>query len=134
MAKWHPASISSKPFTAKTPIYVGNKKIDASQIRNYINNEVYYVTIEQMGQEVVQKMIIKQSNERNLHERLNSVDTSAQKIRLSSTGNIAYHNGTIIIRNGRLVDASALSQSGDAYVITNGGYNPSICKCHSRDK
>ena len=112
--------ISSKPFTAKTPIYVGNKKIDASQLRNYINNEVYYVTIEQMGQEVVQKMIIKQSNERSLHERLNSVDTSSQKIRLSSAGNIAYHNGTIIIRNGRLVDASALSQSGDAYVITSG--------------
>ncbi|MFJ8064248.1 hypothetical protein ACIQYS_06430 [Psychrobacillus sp. NPDC096426] len=113
-------SISSKSFTAKTPIYVGNKKIDESQIRKYINNEVYYVTIEQMGQEVVQKIIIKQSNERNLHERLNSVDTSTQKIRLSSTGNIPYHNGTIIIRNGRLVDASALSQSGDAYVITNG--------------
>ncbi|SER66908.1 hypothetical protein [Psychrobacillus sp. OK032] len=113
-------SISSKPFTAKTPIYVGNKKIDESQIRKYINNEVYYVTIEQMGQEVVQKMIIKHTNERNLHEGLNSVDTSNQKIRLSSTGNIAYHNGTIIIRNGRLVDASALSQSGNAYVITNG--------------
>ncbi|TQR18293.1 hypothetical protein [Psychrobacillus soli] len=113
-------TISSKPFTAKTPIYVANKKIDPSQIRNYINNEVYYVTIEQLGQEVIQKMIIKQSNERNLRESLYSVDTSAQKIRLSSAGNIAYHNGTIIIRNGRLVDASALSQSGDAYVITNG--------------
>ncbi|MFJ5769071.1 hypothetical protein [Psychrobacillus sp. NPDC093180] len=113
-------SISSKAFTAKTPIYVGNKKVDSSQLRNYMNNEIYYVTIEQMGQEVVQKMIIKQSNERDLHESLNSVDTSAQKIRLSSTGNMAYHNGTIIIRNGRLVDATALSQSGDAYVITNG--------------
>lgn len=122
---WQPLSsnngnLSSKPFTAKTPIYVGNKKIDSSQLRNYINNEVYYVTIKQFDQEVVQKMIIKNSNERNLHESLTSVDTSTKKIRLSSTGNIPYHNGTIIIRNGRLVDASALSQSGDAYVITNG--------------
>lgn len=118
---WQPnGKLSSKPFTAKTPIYVGNKKIDSSQLRNYINNEVYYVTIKQSGQEVVQKMIIKQTNERNLHESLTSVDTSTQKIRLSRTGNIPYHNGTIIIRNGRLVDASALSQSGDAYVITNG--------------
>ncbi|WP_144509646.1 hypothetical protein [Bacillus sp. FJAT-22090] len=113
-------TISSKPFTDKTPIYVGNKKIDSSQLRNYINNELYYVTIRQFGQEVVQKMIIKQTNERSLHENLYSVDTSAKKIRLSSSGNIPYHNGTIIIRNGRLVDASALSQSGDAYVITNG--------------
>ncbi|WP_391207910.1 hypothetical protein [Psychrobacillus sp. L4] len=113
--------ITSKPFTAKTPIYVGNKTIDPSQLRSYVNNEVYYVTINQLGKEVIQKIIIKQSNERTIQEKLNSVDTSAQKIRLSSTGSISYHKGTIIIRNGRLVDPSALSQSGDAYVITNGG-------------
>ncbi|TQR21314.1 hypothetical protein [Psychrobacillus vulpis] len=112
--------MTSKQFTAKTPIYVGNKKIDPSQLHYYTNNEVYYVTIKQLGQEVIQKMIIKQSNERTLHERLNSVDTSSQNIRLSNTGNIPYNKGTIIIRNGRLVDASALSHSGNAYVITNG--------------
>ncbi|MFF2753574.1 hypothetical protein ACFVR1_07405 [Psychrobacillus sp. NPDC058041] len=113
--------ITSKPFTAKTPIYVGNKIIDPSQLRSYVNNEVYYVTIKQLGIEVIQKIIIKQSNERTIHDKLNSVDTSAQKIRLSSNGSISYHKGTIIIRNGRLVDPSALAQSGDAYVITNGG-------------
>lgn len=116
-----PTSLTSRPFTAKTPIYVGNKKIDPSQLRYYVNNEVYYVTISQLGQEVIQKIIIKQLNERTIHESLNAVDTTAQKIRLSNAGNISYHNGTIIIRNGRLVDASALSQRGDAYVITSGG-------------
>ncbi|MFB5085973.1 hypothetical protein PGC35_01940 [Psychrobacillus sp. PGGUH221] len=117
----NPKAISSRSFTAKTPIFVGNKKIDPSQLRYYVNNEVYYVTISQFGKEVVQKIIIKQSNERTIHENLYSVDTASQKIRLSSTGNISYHNGTIIIRNGRLVDASALTQGGNAYVITNGG-------------
>ena len=112
---------TSKPFTAKTPIYVGNKTIDPSQLRSYVNNEVYYVTIKQLDKEVIQKIIIKQSNERTIHDQLYSVDTSAQKIRLSSNGSISYHKGTIIIRNGRLVDPSALAQSGDAFVITNGG-------------
>ena len=122
---WQPISVTtgnltSKSFSSKTPIYVGNKKVDSSQLRNYINNEVYYVTIKQFGEDVVQKIIIKQAYERNLHESLISVDTTTQNIRLSNTGNIPYHNGTIIIRNGRLVDPSALSQSGNAYVITSG--------------
>lgn len=123
---WQPVntvskSITSKPFTAKTPIYVGNKTINPSQLRSYVNNEVYYVTINQLGKEVIQKIIIKQSNERTIHDKLTSVVTSAQKIRLSSNGSISYHKGTIIVRNGRLVDPVALAQSGDAYVITNGG-------------
>ncbi|WP_391120211.1 hypothetical protein [Psychrobacillus sp. L3] len=116
-----PNSLTSRPFTTKTPIYVGNKKIDPTQLRYYVNNEVYYVTINQLGKEVVQKIIIKQSNERTIHESLNAVDTTSQKIKLSNVGNISYHQGTIIIRNGRLVDASTLSQRGDAYVITSGG-------------
>lgn len=123
--KWNITSgraenLNTKSFTDKTPIYVGDKKIDSSQLRKYINNEVYYVTIIQSGKEVIQKIIIKVTNERNLHENLNSVDIASKKIRLSNSGNIPYHNGTIIIRNGRLVDASALAQNGDAFVITNG--------------
>ena len=112
-------NITTKSFTDKTPIYVGNKKIDPNQLHKYVNNEVYYVTINQTGKEIIQKIIIKQTNERTLHENISNVDTSNKRISLTNTKNIPYHNGTIIIRNGRLVDASALT-IGDAFVITNG--------------
>lgn len=112
-------NITSKSFTMKTPIYVANKKVDPNELHKYVNNEVYYVTINQSGNEIIQKIIIKKSNERIYHDNLSSIDTSNNKISLTNTKNIRYHNGTIIIRNGRLVDASALTV-GDANVITNG--------------
>lgn len=113
-------AINSKSFTDKTPIFLGTKKIDKSQLRNYRNNEIYYVTVKQSGKEVIQKMIIKKTNERTLHENLNAVDTKNKTIKLSASGNIPYHSGTIIIRNGRLVDPIALQPSGKAFVISNG--------------
>ena len=119
LSSYNKGNITSKFFTAKTPVYVGNKKVDPNQLHKYVNNEVYYVTTEKSGDEVIQKIIIKQTNERTLHENLVGVDTSNKKISLVNTKNVPYHDGTIIIRNGRLVDASSLT-FGDAYVITNG--------------
>lgn len=112
-------NITSKTFTVKTPIYLGNKKVDPIELHKYVNNEVYYVTINQSGEEIIQKIIIKKSNERTYHANLTTIDTSNKKINLANKQNITYHNGTIIIRNGRLVDASALT-TGDANIITNG--------------
>ncbi|MCZ8542267.1 hypothetical protein [Psychrobacillus psychrodurans] len=112
-------NITSKTFTVKTPIYLGNKKVDPIELHKYVNNEVYYVTINQSGEEIIQKIIIKKSNERTYHANLTTIDTSNKKINLANKQNITYHNGTIIIRNGRLVDASAL-KTGDANIITNG--------------
>ena len=65
-------------------------------------------------------MIIKKTNERTLHENLYGLDTKNKNIKLTNYGTIPYHSGTIIIRNGRLVDPTALQQSGKAFVIANG--------------
>ncbi|WP_298466993.1 hypothetical protein [uncultured Psychrobacillus sp.] len=113
-------AMNSKSFTDKTPIFLGTKKIDKSQLRNYRNNEIYYVTVKQSGKEIIQKMIIKKTNERTLHESLYGLDTKNKNIKLTNYGTIPYHSGTIIIRNGRLVDPTALQQSGKAFVIANG--------------
>ena len=113
-------AMNSKSFTDKTPIFLGTKKIDKSQLRNYRNNEIYYVTVKQSGKEIIQKIIIKKTNERTLHENLYGLDTKNKNIKLTNYGTIPYHSGTIIIRNGRLVDPTALQQSGKAFVIANG--------------
>ena len=120
--KWRTTNttIKSKNFTDKTPIFLGTKKIDKSQLRNYRNNEIYYVTVKHSGKEIIQKMIIKKTNERTLHENLYAIDTKNKNIKLTNYGTIPYHSGTIIIRNGRLVDPTALQQSGKAFVIANG--------------
>lgn len=111
---------TSKTFTNKTPIYVGNKQIKQDQLLHYTYDDVYYVTVKQFGKEVIQKMVIKRTNERTFYEPLTSINTTIKKIGLRNVGILPYHNGSILIRNGRLVDSYSLQSSGTAFVVTDG--------------
>lgn len=111
---------TAKTFTNKTPIYVGNKQIKQDQLRYYTYDDVYYVTVKQFGKEVIQKMVIKRDNERTYYEPMTSINTSIKKIGLRNVGLLPYHDGSILIRNGRLVDSYSLQSSGTAFVVTDG--------------
>ncbi len=112
-----------KTYTPKTTIYVGNKEIKQSQLRSYINDEVYYVTVSQFGKEVIQKIIIQKTSERTYYQPMTSINITTQKIGLKNVGILPYHTGSILIRNGRLVDANSLQTSGTAFVLTDGPAN-----------
>jgi len=115
-----PKSNSSYTYSAKTPIYVGNEQIRPDRLRYYANHDVYFVTVSQFGKQVIEKMVIKKTNERTFYEPMTYVNTSSKTIRLKNAGSISYHDGTILIRNGRLVDPYSLLSSGSAFIATEG--------------
>ncbi|MER2090336.1 MAG: hypothetical protein ABS920_11410 [Sporosarcina sp.] len=124
--KWQPVaptSTSSYTYSAKTPIYVGNEKIKSDRLRYYANHDVYFVTVSQFGKEVIERMVIKKTNERTFYEPMKFVNTAAKMIGLQNSGSFRYHDGTILIRNGRLVDSNSLQSSGTAFLVTDGGQN-----------
>lgn len=121
--KWqtiNPKSNSTYTYSNKKPIYVGNQPIKSDRLRYYANHEVYLVTISQFGQEIVEKMVIKIAKERTFTEPMKSINTKVKSIEFINAGKINYHDGSILIRNGRLVDASSLQVSGTAFVVTEG--------------
>ncbi|WP_050180669.1 hypothetical protein [Domibacillus robiginosus] len=121
--KWDdklPRQTTSYTYTAKTPIYVGNQPIAIDKARYYRNNEVYFVTVRQFDKEVIQKIVIKKGNERTFYEPMLSVSLAQKKLTLQKSGSVSYHPGTILIRNGRIVDASSLPFKGSAFVVTDG--------------
>lgn len=121
--KWQataPHSNSSYTYSSKTPIYVGNEKIKPDRLRYYANHEVYFVTVSQFGKPVIEKMVIKKTNERTFYEPMTFVNASSKQIGLKNVGAIRYHDNTILIRNGRLVDANSLQTKGTAFVVTDG--------------
>ena len=121
--KWDstiPNGITSHSYSTKTPIYVGDTPIEKNQLRDYTNNEIYYVTIKHFGKEIIEKMVIKRMNERTFYEPMTSINKTYQLLGLKRAGLIPYHDGTILIRNGRLVDANSLQYFGTASVITDG--------------
>lgn len=112
--------LSSASFQNTTPIYYGNKKILKNQLRQYIGSEVYYVTVKQFNKEIIKKIIVLAKNERTYFEKMTAVDTAYKFINLKSTGRMYFHNGTILIRNGRLVEPTALTAYGTAFVVSDG--------------
>lgn len=113
-------NLTTFSFTNNTTMYAGNKKINKNQLQYYRNNEVYYVTTKQFGREMVEKIVVLENNERTFYDQIMTVDTSNQFFRLKNFGLMYYHNGSILVRNGRLVEPSTLTAWGTAFVLTDG--------------
>lgn len=115
-------------FTNNTSIYVGNKKISKSQLKKYKNSELYFVTKTQFSKEVIDKIIVLAKNERTFYQPITSVNLGVNTLQLKNSLKLNYHNGSILIRNGRLVEPEGLIAldlaqkpiSTTAFVLTDG--------------
>ena len=112
--------LSTFNFTNETTIYAGSLPIKKEDLRYYLDKEVYFVTISQFSREIIQKIVILQDNERTYYDNFKSVNTTYNYLALSSSGNMYYHKGSILIRNGRLVEPNSLTSFGTAFLITDG--------------
>ena len=113
-------ALASFTFTNETSIYAGNVKIKKEELRNYVGKEFYFATITQFGKEIVKKIIILQDNERTFYDQFKSINTTYKLLTLNRSGNMYYHDGSILIRNGRLVEPTTLTSYGTAFLITDG--------------
>ncbi len=114
------SNLSTFTFTNNTPIYAGNKKITKNDLRNYRTSDVYFATVSEFGNEVIKKIIVLDNYERTYYEDMTAVNTTFNFINLKTTGRIYLHEGTILVRNGRLIEPTSLTQYGTAFVITDG--------------
>ncbi|SOC02656.1 hypothetical protein SAMN05880501_10383 [Ureibacillus xyleni] len=113
-------SLSTFEFAKNAPIYAGNKKITKNELKNYRTSDVYFVTVEKFGKEIVQKIMVLENYERTYYEPMTAVNTTSKFIRLKDAGKINFHEGTILVRHGRLVEPSTLVAYGTAFVVTDG--------------
>lgn len=115
-------------LTSKTTIYVGNKKISASTLKNYKDSDLYFVTKKQYSKEVVERIIVLAKNERTFYQPIENVSLNVNTISFKNVSKIQYHAGSILIRNGRLVEPEGLIAlnleqtpiSTTAFVLTDG--------------
>jgi hypothetical protein len=114
------SDLSSFTFTNETTIYAGNAKITKNELRNYTDKEFYFATIHQFGKEIIKKIVILQENERTYYDNFSAVNTNYNLLSLAKIGNVYYHDGSILIRNGRLVEPTTLTAFGAAFLVTDG--------------
>ncbi|MFF5994488.1 hypothetical protein AAGS61_06985 [Lysinibacillus sp. KU-BSD001] len=114
------SNLQSVTFTNHTTIYAGNKKITKNQLSYYHNSDIYYVTKKQYGRELIEKIVVLEDNERTFYDQITTVDTTNKFFRLKNFGLMYYHDGSILVRNGRLVEPTTLTAWGTAFVLTDG--------------
>ena len=118
------STVSSKLTTVNlstaASLYAGNTSIKKENLSQYIGKDVYFVTVTQFSREVIQRIVVLQDNERTFYDNLNAINTAYNYIQLNSAGNLYYHNGSILIRNGRLIEPTSLTSFGTAFVVTDG--------------
>lgn len=105
---------------SKVPIYQGSQKISYDRLKNYRGQDIYFVTRQLWGEERVEKIIIQSQYERLLSSQIQDINWYTEAMELKNNQNIGFHDGTIIVKHGRLVDKYALEKGMDALVVTDG--------------
>jgi hypothetical protein len=107
-------------YNSEVPVYIGGQLISYQNLKYYAGKTVYMATREFFGREQIEKMVLKSQYEANYSEQITNINWYTDAMELSNNKNIAFNEGTIIVKNGRLVDKSALNTQMDALILADG--------------
>ncbi|MDW0116854.1 hypothetical protein QTL97_07910 [Sporosarcina thermotolerans] len=100
-------------------IYYGGQLLDSSQFRYYSKFDAFFVTSMSFTNEIVQRVIINRSSGKDLQEEITFLNEGQQFIELKSSGKVNFHEGTIFIRNNRIVDPVSIMKGDKAFIATD---------------
>ncbi len=118
--KWKKIDIIRLPYNSDLPLYVGGQKINYKNIEHYRGKTVYMAIKDLHGRDGAEKMVIKNKNEMTFSDKIESVNHFTSEIELSNKRNIGFHDGTMIIKSGRLVDSHSITPNSSALVVADG--------------
>lgn len=119
---------SEKTFPLKrdVEIYKDGKKLKPSDLDKQKNVEAYIATVNDFGRETVAKITLKSVSEDSVYSGSIGTEWTTNTIRLSSGEKLAFDEGTIVIKDRRLLDTSDLTYNKEAFLVKNklpGGQN-----------
>lgn len=111
------------PYNSDLPLYVGGQKVNYENLKYYRGRRVYMAMKDYFGQEKVEKMVVKAQNETVFSDKIDSINWFSSQLELANKKNINFHDGTMVIKSGRLVDSNSLNPKSDGLFITDGRGN-----------
>lgn len=107
-------------YNRGVPVYYGGQIVPERNWPYYRGKTVYLISKNLLGRETIDQVIIKGQYESGYMDKIESVNWFADSIELASHRNLKLHEGTIVIKNGRLQDRYAVSPGDDAYIVADG--------------
>ncbi len=115
----HHNSYMSFPINRETPIYFGGGTVSPNNFKYYTGSNVYLVTRNFFGNERAERLLI-QSRYEGMHtDKITDLNWYTGAFELNNNRNFTFNDGTIIVKNGRIVDPYSLTVGSDAIVISD---------------
>lgn len=108
------------PYNSDLPIYVGGQKINYKNLKHYKGKTVYMAMKDDFGKEKIERMVVKAQYESSFSDKIKNINWFSSQLELDNNKNINFHEGTMVIKSGRLVDIHNLNSKSDGMVIADG--------------
>lgn len=107
------------PLSREALLYRGNEKLDINELRNYIGKSVYAVSKDNYGTEELMHISLKEGYEDTSYKAIDTIKWTEKQLTLSNGRLLNYADGTIVVKDGRLLDTRDLDSDVGAFIIQN---------------
>lgn len=108
------------PYNSNSPLYVGGYSIPHDNLKFYSGKTVYLAMKDFFGKEQVEKMVVQNQYETTYSDKIVDINWFTEDFELKNNKNISFNDGTIVIKNDRIVDIYSLNAQSDVFVVADG--------------
>lgn len=106
------------PYNEKTLIFSGSNQVRPKDFGKLYKDKTAYVVVEEnYGTETAVKVTIRSGGELMTYDTIDKLDTTQNSMELYNKENYNFNLGTIVIKDGRLIDPSRIKRFDSAYVV-----------------
>lgn len=115
------SSAKTISFSQDAPIYIGGVSISPNKLKHYVGNTAYMVVKDFFNSDRIESMVLKNQYETIYQDTIEEMNWYGNSMELATTHrNLTFNDGTIVIKNGRLVDTYSLDAGMDAFIVGDG--------------
>ncbi len=107
------------PFNADSPVYCAGQKVLLNNLKQYRGKSLYAAISNKLGRDRIEKMVINRQYETTWKEKIDRIKWYGEALELANQRNFTYNQGTIVIKNNRLMGAEALTSGLDTVLIAD---------------
>lgn len=100
-------------------IYNNDTRISPDRLKDYIGKTIYAVSKKNYGTEELVKAVLKDGYEDSIYKDISDVKWTSRQLTMSDGRALNFNDGSIIIKDGRLLDSLYLEKGSGAFVIQN---------------
>ncbi len=118
---WKKGSASiTIPYNSDMPLYIGGYQISYDNLKYYKGKTVYLAMKDFFGKDQIERMVVQNQYESTYSDKIEDINWFTSGFELKNNRNIGFNDGTIVIKNDRLVDPYALNVNSDVFVVADG--------------